>query len=318
MQVLHILCQQYKRRNAFSGECHFHFVSDQIADNKTTFRAGYLGPLYPLKRLLEIKHDGQTYRADEQQEMQRYEGVWAPKICEILQKDHNDSIDHSTAVGLLYRTWIETDCSELRNTNNLSEIESALDNLLPGTLPRAFSELSEMYDRLLLLIVRKIITGRSMEMRRIVRQDVLNCRIAPQTSGAGYPDWGKLPGSTLLEKKVLLGGFDVTELPTLHKQKSLAEWTKRQLESIGLADTLRRLTMAIVDLQMNCRHQVCREQGVNQQPGPKILSVLRPSLAPLVAQYFPEAKEVDEQFCLGILWQETDLCSTWWNSLEAV
>jgi len=125
-----------------------------------------------------------------------------------------------------------------------------------------------------------------------------------------------MPGSTTLDKKVRLGGFDPTEFPVFHKQKKLAEWVVRKFETLGLSNDLYRLTTAILDLQMACRHKVCREQGIKQKPGPKILEMLRPELTPLATKYFPEFKDIDDQFCLGVLWQETDLCPAWWHGLD--
>jgi hypothetical protein len=59
--VLPIICQQYKRRIVFSSDCHFHFVSDQIADN----RVQKPGSLFRLKHLLEIKHNGESHSVSE-------------------------------------------------------------------------------------------------------------------------------------------------------------------------------------------------------------------------------------------------------------
>jgi hypothetical protein len=164
--------------------------------------------------------------------------------------------------------------------------------------------------------VRKILTGTSLATRQIAREDVLNCRTIPQEPRAGYPNLDRIPGRTSLDKKAQLGGFDPTELPAFHRQKELAEWIKRKLEILGLANNLDRLTTAILDLQRACRDEVCREQGVRQGPGPRILKMLRPKLAPLATKYFPESKDVDDQFCLGVLWQETDLCPAWWHGLD--
>jgi hypothetical protein len=154
------------------------------------------------------------------------------------------------------------------------------------------------------------------QTRRVRYEDVLNCRTTTHTPGEGFPNLDLVPGRTLLDKKAWLGGFDPTELPVFHKQKELAEWPMRRLQSLGLVGDLRRLTTAILDLQRHCRHKVCREQGINRKPGPKILSMLHPELSSLAAKYFPESGEVDEQFCQGVLWQETDLCSVWWHELD--
>ena len=114
----------------------------------------------------------------------------------------------------------------------------------------------------------------------------------------------------------MLGGFDPTELLNFHRQKSQAEWIERRLKSLGLTDSLERLTTALLDLQATCRHRVCREQAIRHKPGPIILKMLRPELGLLAREYFPESREVDEQFCLGILWWQTDLCPAWWHGLN--
>jgi len=151
-EVLPILCQQYQRRNAFLGQCHFHFVSNQMADAKTSLGPRSLGPLYPLKHLLEIKHDGQAYKVEEQQELQRFEGIFVPRIRDGLVKDYHDNIDDATALELLHNTWIETDSSRLRNADNITELDSAFRELYPDLPAYTLSELSEIYDRLVLLV----------------------------------------------------------------------------------------------------------------------------------------------------------------------
>lgn len=317
-EVLPILCQQYHRRKAFPGECRFYFVSDQMADTKKRLRENppAFGPLYRLKFLLEIEHDGQTHSAEEQEELKLFERVLIPRIRANLLDKHKDKIDNGTAVTLLHNTWIETDCLMMRNPNNLIELESALSNLFPGTPSYTTIQLKEIYDRLLLLVVRRILTGRSLDTRQITREDVLDCRTTPQALGAGYPDLERIPGRTTLDKKAWLGGFDPTETPVFHRQKKQSEWIIRQLETLDLTYNLDRLTTAILDLQTACRHKVCRERGIQQKPGPRILKMLRPELASLAAKYFPESRDVDDQFCLGVLWRETDLCPAWWHGLD--
>jgi len=80
-EVLPILCQQYHRRKAFPGECRYYFVSDQMADTKTRLREDppAFGPLYRLKLLLEIEHDGQTHSPDEKEKLKLFERILA--VC---------------------------------------------------------------------------------------------------------------------------------------------------------------------------------------------------------------------------------------------
>jgi len=322
--VLPILCQQYYRRIAFlPSECYYHFVSNQMADNKTTLRPGSYGALYRLKFLLDIKHAGQSLEPDEQTELHRLEEVLVPRIQEILVDQYMDNVDDVTALALLHNTWIETGCLTLHYpcvyefaSDNLAEIETALLDSFPGAPTLTMIQLRQMYGRLLLLVFGRIKTGKSLEARRIVQQDVLDCRATGYAPGDGYPNLDGVPGRTTLDKKARLGGFDPTELPVFHKQKQLAEWPIRGLGSLGLADNLTRLTAAILDLQRACRDKVCREQGVSQEPGPRILSMVRPGLASLSEKYFPGSKDVDDQFCQGVLWKETDLCSVWWHRFD--
>lgn len=322
--VLPLLCQQYHRRNAFSAECCYHFVSNQIADSKAALRTGSYGALYRLKSLLDIKHDGQSLTSNEQADLAQLAEAIIPRIRDVLLSEHGEDIDNTTAQALLHKTWIETDCPRVHypsdlaelDPNNLYELELALAELLPGTPAWTVVQLRRMYERLLLLVLRQIILGNRLATRQINLQDVLDCRTASETFSDGYPDLDSVPGRTLLEKKLRLGGFDPTELPVFYKQKELAQWPIRRLESLGLATDLQRLTTAILDLQQSCRHKICREQRIDQQPGPTILSMLRPGLTPLATKYFPGSSDVDDQFCQGVLWQETDLCSIWWHGLK--
>jgi hypothetical protein len=316
-EVLPLFCQQYHRRKAFGGPCRYVFASNQLADNRTQ-RAGSLGRLFRLKILLDIKHDGQTFTDDEKSEMDQFDGDLIPKIRETLRDDYGDDIDDDGAKSLLHDTWIATESPLVRSaeSHNIDELGDALSELFPGTPPPTLVQLKEIYKRLLQLIVDRIINTNSLTERRIEREDVLSCRAAKSPPVNGYPDLDSTPGVTLLEKKTWLGGFDMTEWPGFHRQKKLAEWVTRKLESLGLGEKLDRLSAAVVDHQAECRHKVCREQGANENPGPMILSMVRPRLSELAANHFPDYDEVDERFCLGILWRETDRCLAWWHGLD--
>jgi Cap4 dsDNA endonuclease len=316
-EALPFFCQQYHRRKAFTGVCQYVFASNQLADNRT-HRAGSLGRLFRLKILLDIEHDGQTFTDDEQAEMHQFEGSLIPKIRETLLNDYGDDIDVDNAKSLLHDTWIATESPLVRNveSHNLDELGDALSELFPGAPPPTLVQLKEIYKRLLHLIVERIINTNSLETRRIERDDVLSCRTSQTPPVEGYPDLDRALGVNLLEKKTWLGGFDMTEWPGFHRQKKLAEWVTRKLESLGLTEKLDRLSAAVVDQQAECRHKVCREQGANENPGPIILSMVRPRLSQLAANHFPDYDEVDEQYCLGILWRETDRCLAWWHGLD--
>lgn len=314
--VLPILCKQYHHRTAFNGPCQFHFVSDQMADIKAATRAGSLGSLMRLKRLLEIRHDGQSLKPNEQSELQQLEHILLPKICEILLHQYGEQVDYAMATMLLHNTHIQTGYHPLRSPTNLDELDAALSELLPGISPDTHRQLADIYDRLLLLVIRKIIIGTSLSTRRIEQHEVLSCRTVHTPLGNEYPNLDEVPGVTLLDKKVYLGGFDLTEVPRFHRQKKAAEWALRRLESIGLEQEIDWLTTAVLDLQGVCRHKICREMGIGQNPGPHILAMLHPLIGSLATRYLPLVREVDEQFCLGILWRETDHCSAWWHGLN--
>ncbi|GAB4237318.1 MAG: hypothetical protein Kow00121_64430 [Elainellaceae cyanobacterium] len=315
--VLPILCKQYYGRTFFSGDCCFHFVSDRTADTKTALKQGSYGSLFRLRFLLDLKHDGQPLDKDQQSELKDLEASLLPRIKAIMRTKHGEDIDDTKAILLLSNTWIETDNRILRTPKNVLELEDALLQALPGISSYTVSQLKEIYDRLILLVVRKIIHGKSREERRIERDDVLNCRVASCGIGDGYPELDKLPGKTPLEKKTLFGGFDPTELPRFRKQKVLAEGTIRRLKTLNLGNELERLTVAILDHHGECRQKICRELGVQRKPGPQILSMLRPELPKIARTYFPTLEtEVDDQFCLGLLWCETNECSAWWHGLD--
>jgi hypothetical protein len=314
--ALPILCQQYNRRKAYDEVCCFHFVSNQMADNKVGFRNGSFGPLYRLKQLLEIEHDAQTLSEEENSELGWFESVLIPRIIETLRDRFSDSVDEVTAKTLLHSSHIDTDSWIFRSTNNnLIELSDALSELYPGHPPVTTQELWNIYSRLLLLILGKIITGVSREARKIATEEVLNCRSTPNMVNNDYPDLEKVSGATILDKKARLGGFDPTEFPTFHRQKRWAEWVIRRLRSLGEVEQIDHLTVVLLDNQRICRDKICRQQGIKQNTGPKILSVLIPKLASIASNFFPDITDVDEQFCLGLLWRETNLCAIWWHGL---
>lgn len=312
--VLPILCQQYYKRRAFCGkQCCFHFVSNQIADNKTSSRKGSYGSLYRLKELLGLRREGQTLRPNEQKELEWFEAVLLPKIQERLRDEHQDEVSIELVKEFLHYTYVETECPTVRNPNNSFLLGNTLMDLFPD-VSYTTTQILDIYDRLLLLVMRKIMTG-DLESRKIVQKDVLDCRVA-SIATQGCPDWSQVPGRTIWEKKARFGGFHSTELPVFRKQKQLAEWPIRRLETLQLEDDLKRLTIDVISLQRTYRDKVCREQGVEEQPGPATLRLLRPKLASLATKYFPGSQDVDELFCLGILWQETDACSVSWHGLN--
>jgi Cap4-like dsDNA endonuclease family protein len=217
--VLPILCQQYHRRKAFPSPCRFYFVSDQRADNERRNKNSF-GSLFRLKFLLAVEHDGQSLKDEEQQELCELESILISKIQEQCWEKHKEEVDMVTAKSLLHSTWIETDCPALRDTENqnLIELGEALSDVFPGLPSPSHNHIKEMYCRLLALVARRIIIGTTLEERRITRADVLNCRVSSRST-EGQPDLDKVPGDTVLDKKLYLGGFDPTEWPIFTVRK---------------------------------------------------------------------------------------------------
>jgi hypothetical protein len=313
--VLPILCQQYQRRLAFPGaDCCFHFVSNRMADHRGASRGRPFGSLYRLKALLEIEHDGQKLTAAEAQELQAFEDTLIPEIQGQVDGD-TDPVDVALARTLIHKTWIDTDSDLLRSPRCIEELDQALAETAPGE-PHTVRALNEFHDRLVLMILRKIIRGRNLDDRKITPEDVLSCRTECGADIPWYPDLGRVPGLTPLEKKAHLGGFDSTELRGFQKQAKLAEWHIRKLRALGLSERLERLTAALIDEHSVCRHELCRLGGSNERPGPDILARIRKALDGLARQYFPDSTDIDKQFCLGLLWRETNLCNVWWHGLD--
>lgn len=312
--ILPILCKLYHGRSAFSDTCQFHFVSDHRADTKTKLQSNSYGSLYRLKHLLDIQHDGQVLNDEESKELQELRRVVIPRIMELLENEYGDAVDEDTANTLLDNTFIRTDTVILRKNNNIEELGAALQIAVPGA-GFTFPQIQDMYDKLLLLIVRKLFIGRS-DARRITEEEVEGCFVNPVPLILHDLNLDEVPGDTLLDKKLFLGGFDPTEFRPFHKEKVMASGTRRELEAFGHKRRMEKLSMALVDYQVAQRHQVCRQLGVTNNPGPVILAALRPALLEIARRYFPQEPDVDEQYCLGELWNETNSCTIWWHALK--
>jgi hypothetical protein len=312
-EVLAILCQQYNRRSFFPSACLFHFVSNQMADNK----AQKPNTLYRLKLLLDIEHSGDRYTEGEKEDLKLIERRLVPQIRQILLQEYTDEVDDATALELLHRTWIDTDCSVIRNPNHVIELEAALAASCPGIHPYNLPQLQDIYDRLILLIVRKIITTLTFHARYLRTDDILSCRSKVMNAlENGYKKLDQVPGDTILDKKAILAGFDLTELPRFHRQKALAEATRRKYVTLNMENELERLISAILDCHWECRNTVCRIRGIEQCPGPHILSLIMAKLEEIVVRTFPQS-DVDSSFCMGLLWKQTDLCAAWWDGFES-
>jgi len=314
--VLPVLCKLYSKSRAFDGECRYVFATNQMADNSTRMQKGSFGPLYRLKSLLDVKHDGLQFTEQDDSDWQWFDAAIVPKIIAVLGDEHKFAVDAEAVRRFICNTIIDTNSLLVRNPSIVDKLDDATCNAFPGEPACNTAQLYRWYDHLILLVIRRIITGTSMVSRAINRDDIVNCRhVGPLLTGA-FPDLDAIPGRTLLDKKANLAGFDATEVPLFHRQKGLANALQRQLTQLGFADQMERLTAAVLDKQNALRHEVCREDGIGVSPGPHILAKLRPLLAALTQRYFPNVSEVDDQFCLGILWRETNECSAWWHSVD--
>lgn len=296
--VLPILCNQYLRRAAFTKPCQFHFVSDHVADAKTQFRPGSsYGQLYRLKILLDIEHEGQIFTPEEATELKELEAEILPKIIELMKKG-GEVIDYVIAQELLHNTWIDTKSVYIRNRPIYSELSSGFAEALPGQPACNITQLDEIYSRLLLLVVEKIITGKSLRERTIARDDVLACRAEAITPETNLPDLNKLPGNTISEKKASYGGFDTTEFPMFALQMRRAQDKRRRLEALGLYESLEDLTLALITIQSQHRRSLSQSHS-EITIGPSILAAIQPHLQENINNYFPNTADVDLPFCHG-------------------
>jgi hypothetical protein len=313
-EVLPILCNQYHRRNAFTKPCKFHFVSDHVADTKTQVRPGIsYGKLYRLKFLLDLKHEGQIITPKETGELGELEAEILPRIVQLMMSG-GESIDYATARELLYNTWIDTKSIYIRNRPIYDELSKAFLEALPGQPLCNIAQLDDIYSRLLLLVVEKIITGKSLDERMITRDDVLACRTEAITPEANLPNLNKLPGNTVSEKKAAYGGFDITEFPVLALQMRRAQDKRRRLEALGFYENLEDLTLALITLQSQHR-RVLSQSHSEITIGPSILSAIQPHLQENINTYFPNTADIDLPFCHGLLWASTNECHLWWHRI---
>ena len=313
-EVLPILCGQYLRRTAFKKPGQFHFVSDHVADTKTQLRPGNsYGQLYRLKLLLDIEHEGQAFTPEEATELEELEREILPRIAELM-KSGGESLDFAIARELLHSTWIDTKSLYIRNRPIYDELSNAFLEALPGQPPCNIPQLDEVYSRLLLLIVEKIITGKSLEGRTITRDDVLACRTEAITPEANLPDLNKLPRNSMAEKKASYGGFDTTEFPAFALQMRHTQEKRRRLETLGLYEKLEDLTLALITLQAQHRRSISQSRS-ELTIGPSILAAIQPHLQNCITAYFPNTTDIDLPFCHGLLWSATNDCHLWWHRI---
>ena len=315
-EILPILCKLYHHRHAYPSALHeFHFVSDRMADTKTAMRKNTFGPLFRLKQLLEILHGGIPWSADEEKDFEMLFSAIAPRIIDVMEKQHREKVLGESVRSFVRNTWIETDSATLRSPDAVSTLGTAFDEAFPGATPYTTAQVREIYGRLLLTIIGKI-RKKTIAERRTVLADVLDCRVPAAHIEAGT-DLSTVAGASILDKKALLGGFDMTEVPAFHRQRVSAEARLRRLVPMGYSEALEKLTVDVIDRQTICRDEVCRKQKITRNTGPAILALLRAEISMLVKRAQLPSETVDEQFCLGLAWRETDLCTLWWHALRS-
>jgi hypothetical protein len=312
-EVLPILCAQYHRRGAFNLPCQFHFVSDHLADNKTQLRPGQsFGPLYRLKVLLDIAHEGQDFTSDELLEFTKLKTEIIPKIKEILSAKYGEQVSDELACDLLHSTWIDTKSSLIRNYPLYHELSAVFLTTFPGQPACTMPQLQVIYLRILQLIVQKVTTGKTLEERTISRDDILNCRSEAIAPEYGLPNLNELPGDSRMEKKALYSGFDPTELPVFALQRIKADAKRRKLETLGFGEKIEDLSLALMTWQQKCR-RVLSKSHADLEIGPDILELMQPEIRKYLDNYLSDTQEVDELFCQGLVWQATNECHLWWH-----
>jgi hypothetical protein len=316
-EVLPIICKQYNRRRAFTKPCHFHFVSDHVADNKTQFKPGVsYGPLYRLKSFLETQHQGQNLTPDESCELAELEKELLRRIKEIMSDEHGEQIDDVLARELLHSTWIETKSPYVRNRPFYEELSSALQSAYPGQPLFTLPQIQDLYKRILILVVEKIIKGNTLINRTIKRDDIVNCRTASVTPESGLPDLDKLPGNSRADKKAIYAGFDASEMPVFALQRMKADEKRRQFEILGLGEKLDDLTLALMTRQLICRRAQSKLNNY-LTIGPDILEMLQSQICLDISKYCPNNNDIDEVICQGLIWNATNECHLWWHRLDS-
>jgi hypothetical protein len=314
-EVLPILCKQYSRRRAFSRTCYFHFVSDHVADTKTRFQPGTsLGALSRLKFFLETEHAGQGLAPAESSEFGELEREIVKRISELMRENHSERVDNTLARQLLHNTWIDTRSIYVRSRPFYDGLAHVLLETFPGQPPCAMPHLEAIYRRILLMIATRIITKNTIAERSIRRADILSCRVEATRPEPGLPDLDSQPGTSAVDKKALYGGFDATELPAFGLQRIRADSKRRRLELLGRQEQIEDLSLALITDQQYCRRLVSKS-STGIPAGPDILEMMRSRIGTHIETYCRETTDVDEPFCLGLLWSATDECHLWWHRL---
>lgn len=314
--LLPILCNMYNKKSAFDKECEFHFSSDHMADSQTELKNGTYGSLQRLKHLLEILHQNNDFLPDESQELLNYEQNIVPRIAELLSEKSGRLVDFNEGVNLLHKTFIETNSQFVRTHFDFANLSLGFRTTCPDMQNADIPAMEKIYQRLLILIVDKTLHGDSFASRSIYKDDVINCRFEPVSVTGGLPDLDNLPGNSVIEKKALYGGFDKSESPLFTRLYINTIIKKRELALFGLDGIVENLSLALMSKQFSYRRLLSKDNEKNEI-GPNIYEKVQLDIPSLLATYTQNYKQVDEVFCLGLLWEATDKCYLWWNCLDS-
>lgn len=311
--VIPILAAQYTRSFAFGPRSFsFHFISDARADVRKNQRL-QLASLESLKSLLQLRHRGMQLNADEAAALKLFLERLPPLILEHVAPPHGNSCDAGRVGAFLLQSHIDTNEAEFRSSPSIELLDKGLRCARPNGPELSVAELKSIYDRLLLLIVRRIREGTDLRSRAILKRDVLKC-CRPQASEQSIDFRAMHPRVSMLEAKSLYGGFDQYEARQFRQELSRAKVRRRELAALGLAEPVDDLDIALGDLHRRERRLLSNQSPRPAAFGPALLERLHPQFAALAAAYLPRLA-TGTLFCQGILWDRTQRCQSAWHPI---
>jgi hypothetical protein len=256
-----------------------------------------------------------TLDAAEQEVLSRCLANLPPRIAEHTCTSDGSPCSEEVVRNFLLATSIETNDAEFRTPMSIEVLDAGLAALEPMATRRRYPELRSIYERLLLLILRKIREGRSVAERAIRRADVLDCCAMPDD--IAEPNYSALyPGQTKLTAKVLHAGFDRAEAKQFRQQLSRAKTRRREIVAMGLRDAVDDLDLALGELQRRERRALSQTPEYSDAVfGPRLLENLGGHLERTASQFLPTVPRADALLCQGLLWEQTQRCWCAWHSL---
>lgn len=308
-EALWVICRQYVARSSFGPDCTFHFVSDQCSDPKEKPK-GLPGPLFLFKDLLMQRG---LLAPEKAALLREYEEALCPLIVERLANKYEDSLTEAEALNLLRRTRIQTSETRLNEYNWPGELQSALNERLPGHV-YDYDDLLRTQSRIWALIVDRTINELTVENRTIRREDVMECCQPGSSTSLPTSGWETYPGKNRLEQKCCAGGFEAERILNFTRRKLLTSAVVRQLSVVGRSPDVEQLATYLSEKQRESLEDALRE-GHTATPGPAALRLLKGELGAAVRRYFkagvPEGH--DDDFAEGLLWRETERCYVNWG-----